>query len=45
MTDNLSEIKYVCNVTPYYFFHLTDPDGNIIEVTGSYTPKESEFDK
>lgn len=42
-TDNLSKIKYVCNVSPYYFFHLTDPDGNIIEVTGNYTPIEGEF--
>jgi lactoylglutathione lyase len=45
MTENLTKIKYVCNVRPYYFFHLTDPDGNIIEVTGNYEPAENEFDK
>ena len=43
ITDNLSKIKYVCNVSPYYFFHLTDPDENIIEITGRYTPKKGEF--
>lgn len=44
ITENLSRIKYVYNVSPYYFFHLTDPDGNIIEVTGRYAPKEGEFE-
>lgn len=44
ITGNLSKIKYVNNVSPYYYFHLTDPDGNIIEVTGNYTPKNGEFD-
>ena len=38
-------IKYVCNVSPYYYFQFTDPDGNVIEVTGEYTPKEGEFDE
>ena len=45
ITDNLTKIKYVCNVSPYYYFQLTDPDGNIIEVTGEYIPTEGEFDK
>ena len=45
ITENLSKIKYVCYVAPYYFFHLTDPDGNIIEVTGKYTPKNDEFEE
>lgn len=45
ITDHLTKIKYVRNVMPYYYFHLTDPDGNIIEVNGSYIPKEGEFDK
>ena len=45
ITDYLSKIKYICNVSPYYFFDLTDPDGNIIEVTGSYMPEENEFNK
>lgn len=44
ISANLTKIKYVCNVSPYYYFQLTDPDGNIIEVTGNYTPKVGEFD-
>lgn len=40
ITDSLTNIKYVCNVSPYYYFQFTDPDGNVIEVTGEYTPKE-----
>ncbi|MDR1821817.1 MAG: VOC family protein [Oscillospiraceae bacterium] len=43
ITENLSKIKYVYNVSPYYFFNLTDPDGNIIEVTGEYSPQAGEF--
>lgn len=45
ITDNLTKIKYVCNVSPYYYFHLKDPDGNVIEVTGKYIPDEGEFDE
>jgi lactoylglutathione lyase len=45
ITENLTKIKYVCNVNPYYYFQLTDPDGNVIEVTGDYIPREGEFDK
>ncbi len=43
ITGNLTKIKYVCNISPYFFFQLTDPDGNIIEVTGDYTPEKGEF--
>ena len=42
---NMSGILYVYNVSPYYFFTLTDPDGNAIEVTGNYTPSADEFDE
>lgn len=45
ITDSLTNIKYVCNVCPYYYFQFTDPDGNVIEVTGEYTPKEGEFNE
>lgn len=45
ITDNITKIKYVCNVSPYYYFQLTDPDGNIIEVTGDYHPEAGEFDE
>jgi len=43
ISDNLTTVKYVCNVSPYYYFQLTDPDGNVIEVTGGYTPEAGEF--
>jgi hypothetical protein len=33
------------NVHPYYYFQLSDPGSNIIEVTGQYSPKEGEFDE
>lgn len=45
ITGNITKIKYVCNVSPYYYFQLTDPDGNIIEVTGDYHPEVGEFDE
>jgi GNAT superfamily N-acetyltransferase len=32
----ISEIMYVNIKSPYYFFVLKDPDGNTIEITGSY---------
>ncbi len=44
ISSRLTKIKYVNNVRPYYYFQLTDPDGNIIEVTGGYLPKDGEFD-
>lgn len=43
ISDRLTQIKYIHNVKPYYYFQLTDPDGNIIEITGQYSPKEGEF--
>ena len=43
ISETLTTIKYVCNVSPYYYFQLADPDDNVIEVTGSYTPEEGEF--
>jgi lactoylglutathione lyase len=44
ITENISKIKYVYNVSPYYYFQLTDPDDNIIEVTGKYIPEKGEFE-
>ena len=43
ISEKLTKVKYVCNVSPYYYFQLTDPDDNIIEVTGDYTPEKDEF--
>lgn len=45
LSENLTGIKYVCNVSPYYYFQLTDPDDNTIEVTGAYAPEPGEFDE
>lgn len=44
ISDNITKIKYVCNAYSYYYFQFTDPDGNIIEVTGDYMSDEGEFD-
>ena len=32
----VSEIMYVNIHMPYYYFNVTDPDGNVLEITGSY---------
>lgn len=32
----VTEIKYINNVHPYYYFQVEDPDGNVIEITGNY---------
>lgn len=45
ISGELTSIKYVNNVRPYYYFQLTDLDGNIIEITGPYSPKKGEFDE
>ena len=43
ISNLVTEVKYVNNVMPYYYFQVADPDGNVIEITGKYTPKESEY--
>lgn len=35
VSERVTDIKYVCHVSPYYYFQFDDPDGNIIEVTGN----------
>lgn len=32
----VSDLMYVNVFTPYWYFNITDPDGNVIEITGSY---------
>ncbi len=32
----VSELMYVNVFMPYWYFNITDPDGNVIEITGSY---------
>jgi len=44
ISDSLTGVDYICYVAPYYYFQLTDPDGNVIEVTGDYTPEKGEFE-
>ena len=36
--SQLTEIRYINAGTPYWYFCLCDPDGNIIEITGEYFP-------
>lgn len=40
--DLVTTVKYVNNVIPYYYFQVADPDGNAIEITGRYIPREGE---
>ncbi|MDD3959323.1 MAG: VOC family protein, partial [Oscillospiraceae bacterium] len=39
----MSDIFYINISLPYYYFTLTDPDGNAIEITGEYTPPAVEI--
>ncbi len=32
----VSKIMYVNIHRPYYYFNVTDPDGNVLEITGKY---------
>lgn len=32
----VSELMYVNVHMPYWYFNITDPDGNILEITGTY---------
>ncbi len=43
ISDKLTKVKYINNVSPYYYFQLADPDENVIEITGHYVPHEGEF--
>ncbi|MCH5194103.1 MAG: VOC family protein [Oscillospiraceae bacterium] len=38
---NIGNVTEIRQAHPtYHYFHLTDPDNNVIEVTGEYHPKE-----
>ncbi|MCI9386257.1 MAG: VOC family protein [Lachnospiraceae bacterium] len=39
---NLTKIRYINAGRPYYYFCLKDPDGNTIEITGSFHGKIDE---
>ena len=43
ISDKLSRVKYICYVSPYYYFQMYDPDDNLIEISGKYTPEEGEL--
>ena len=45
ISDLVTKIKYVNNVMPYYYFQVADPDGNAIEITGKYVPRDGEFNE
>lgn len=45
ISNRVSQIKYVNNVMPYYYFQLEDPDGNVIEVTGEYKETQPILDR
>ena len=32
----VSELMYVNVHMPYWYFNITDPDGNTLEITGKY---------
>lgn len=32
----VSDLMYVNVFMPYWYFNITDPDGNVIEITGGY---------
>lgn len=37
--SDLTKIRYINAGTPYWYFCLLDPDGNIIEICGGYSPQ------
>ena len=39
IASDMTEIRYINAGRPYWFFCLRDPDGNVIEITGGYTPE------
>ena len=45
ISELVTDVKYVNNVMPYYYFQVEDPDGNVIEITGEYIPKEGEYNE
>ena len=39
---DLTKIRYINAGTPYWYFCLCDPDGNVIEITGDYVPVQGQ---
>ncbi len=42
--DRVTAVKYINAGQPYYYFQVMDPDGNVIEITGAYSPDEGELE-
>ena len=40
IASEMTEIRYINAGRPYWYFCLRDPDGNVIEITGGYTPED-----
>ena len=40
IASDMTEIRYINAGRPYWYFCLRDPDGNVIEITGGYTPED-----
>lgn len=40
---DVTKVRYMSAGTPYYYFSMKDPDGNIIEITGRYTLQDGEI--
>ena len=43
IASDMTEIRYINAGRPYWYFCLRDPDGNVIEITGGYTPVDGLF--
>lgn len=38
--SSLSPLYYVSITMPYWYFNITDPEGNVLEITGPYDPSK-----
>jgi lactoylglutathione lyase len=42
--DVVTSVKYINAGQPYYYFQVMDPDDNVIEITGNYSPDKGELE-
>ena len=38
--SSLSPLYYVSLTMPYWYFNISDPEGNVLEITGPYDPSK-----
>ena len=38
--SSLSPLYYVSITMPYWYFNISDPEGNVLEITGPYDPSK-----